>query len=152
MPDRQPGKCVSLYDCPKIASRVSGGVSNEMAEYLRSLSCEDGIGQYPYVCCEIVSNVPQETTVPTVTERPTRPTRPTQTESGSGANLLPPSGKCGIQSLGDRIYDGNATKLDEFPWMALLEYKAGKFFLMYYLFRDCLKTDKFLVHIISELA
>lgn len=102
-----------------------------MGEYLRSLSCEDGVGQYPYVCCEIVSNTPQATTTTTRTPAPTRPTRPTQSESSNDANLLPLRGKCGIQSLGDRIYNGNATQLDEFPWMALLEYKKCKFNILY---------------------
>lgn len=124
---------MSLYDCPQIASQVSGGVTNAMAEYLRSLSCEDGVGQYPYVCCEIVSSLPQALTTTTTTRAPiqTRPTRPTQSESRNGANLLPVKGKCGIQSLGDRILDGNSTRLDEFPWMALLEYKTCKFHFFY---------------------
>lgn len=39
------------------------------------------------------------------------------------SNLLPIPGSnaCGIDSS-DRIYGGNVTKIDEYPWLALLEY------------------------------
>lgn len=30
---------------------------------------------------------------------------------------------CGKNSASNRIFDGEATQLDEFPWMALLEYR-----------------------------
>ncbi|KAH8359552.1 hypothetical protein KR093_007415 [Drosophila rubida] len=38
-------------------------------------------------------------------------------------NVLPSIGKCGIL-FANRIYGGTKTQLSEFPWMALLKYKA----------------------------
>lgn len=38
--------------------------------------------------------------------------------------LLPKPGECG-NMLSNRIYGGNKTKIDEYPWMALLEYYKG---------------------------
>lgn len=40
-------------------------------------------------------------------------------------SLLPQPGQCG-NVLSNRIYGGNRTKIDEFPWMALIEYTKGK--------------------------
>lgn len=42
------------------------------------------------------------------------------------SNLLPDKTTCGI-STEARIYGGEATELDEFPWMALLEYQLRKY-------------------------
>lgn len=41
-------------------------------------------------------------------------------------NLLPLPGQCG-NLLSNRIYGGVKTKIDEFPWMALIEYTKGKY-------------------------
>lgn len=38
------------------------------------------------------------------------------------SNLLPGSDICGINTQ-SRIYGGKETDLDEFPWMALIEYE-----------------------------
>lgn len=49
--------------------------------------------------------------------------------SGSGspaANVLPPAGECGIGSS-NRIYGGEETDLDEFPWNCLIEYSKREF-------------------------
>lgn len=40
--------------------------------------------------------------------------------------LLPEPGVCGIDTS-NRIYGGEVTKLDEFPWMALIEYSKREF-------------------------
>ncbi|XP_061394277.1 serine protease easter-like [Musca vetustissima] len=40
------------------------------------------------------------------------------------ANELPEPGKCG-RYLSNRIYGGNVTEIDEFPWMALIQYKKA---------------------------
>lgn len=39
-------------------------------------------------------------------------------------SLLPQPGECG-NVISNRIYGGNKTKIDEYPWMALLEYHKG---------------------------
>lgn len=43
-------------------------------------------------------------------------------------NILPTEGNCGHTALNDRILGGEDAALDDYPWMALLEYKkAGNF-------------------------
>lgn len=49
---------------------------------------------------------------------------PNGSEKTEPGNVLPEPGVCG-DPLTNRIYGGSETKLDEFPWMALLQYKTG---------------------------
>ena len=42
-------------------------------------------------------------------------------DSSTPANVLPAKGECGIGSS-NRIYGGEETELDEFPWNCLIEY------------------------------
>jgi hypothetical protein len=73
----------------------------------------------PLVCCrEIVAPpaVPVEYTTPSsIMNTPTPPSR----------NLLPKPGECGIDAE-NRIYGGNVTTIDEYPWMVLLQYSKRK--------------------------
>lgn len=45
---------------------------------------------------------------------------------GGSSQLLPGPGYCGLTSLAHRIYGGDDTQLDDYPWMALLEYQSRK--------------------------
>lgn len=36
---------------------------------------------------------------------------------------LPDLTVCGLDSLGDRIFGGNETEIDQFPWTVALEYR-----------------------------
>lgn len=49
------------------------------------------------------------------------------TVSNGQGNVLPSRGQCGIESFGKKIFGGESTGLDEFPWMALFEYAKRKF-------------------------
>jgi len=49
-----------------------------------------------------------------------------EVEATSG-NILPRAGICG-QVLYNRIYGGNETQIDEYPWLALLKYEKRKLF------------------------
>lgn len=76
------------------------------------------MNRYPYVCCpsqnqQVPANQPQRS----VTSRPS---------NGQG-NILPGRGSCGVESFGEKVYGGRSTALDEFPWMALLEYSKRTF-------------------------
>lgn len=52
-----------------------------------------------------------------------------QTDPVNSQDSLPaPRDQCGID-YSDRIYGGQITDLDEFPWMALLGYRTRKFFI-----------------------
>lgn len=99
-------------------------------DYLRSLQCSNGFGKYPHVCC--TSNSPPQRS-PSLAQAPSwfssQPQQSTTwlspvnpVSSGTG-HILPTEGYCGGTSLADRIYGGELAGLDEFPWMAILEYE-----------------------------
>lgn len=45
--------------------------------------------------------------------------------TGSGI-VLPGVGTCGLTGLANRIFGGESTQLDDYPWMAILEYQPRK--------------------------
>lgn len=105
-------------------SQFQGHLTRQASNYLRSLQCENGSGQYPHVCCVSLNNHEprqsnsQPTWLPKVNHR-------NQIRENTG-NIMP--GNCGLTSLTHRIYGGNETQLDDYPWMALLEYQKRKYF------------------------
>lgn len=59
--------------------------------------------------------------------RPTTPAPNPADEGYSDDDAIPSRrGECGEDTNGDRIYGGQFTELDEFPWMALLGYRKRK--------------------------
>lgn len=135
-PDRSTGTCLSVYDCPSVIGAVQRGVSAAEAAALRSLSCNGDSGRFPWVCCELRRNnddtlFPEDEDMNTPmppTKAPTR--KPVTVPAGgvgtrAGGGKLPGLGECGIDSLNQKIYGGTAAGINEFPWMALLEYKSG---------------------------
>jgi len=106
-------RCISIYDCPTILETFKSqqAISNAQAENLRRLACSSGPGRFPFVCCP-------STNQPTSTSKPRGTIRPS---NGKG-NVLPGRGSCGVAPFGQKVYGGRSTALDEFPWMALLEY------------------------------
>lgn len=124
-PDRSVGTCLSVYDCPPVYNILnkSGGIGAQLAEYLRSLQCEGEVGRFPFVCCLPTT---EEPTTTTTTQRPSRPVTLSPPSTGSGDGFIPGRGQCGIEALGDKIYSGKTTGLDEFPWTALLEYRSSE--------------------------
>lgn len=97
------GECVFVNACPKIIQLLQKRPlwSNER-DYLRRSQC-GWSGNSAKVCCEAR-------------------TTPAVAASTPKNNLFPKPGECGIQGA-DRILDGTPTQLDEFPWMALLQYR-----------------------------
>lgn len=59
-----------------------------------------------------------------------RPTQSSATDFGGNSYLLPTLEYCGISSS-NRIIGGERAELDEFPWMALLEYRKRKVFRIF---------------------
>lgn len=153
------------------------------AEYLRSLHCENGSGQYPYVCCAQTFNQfgggqwQHQAPAPTPPPQYYQPQQPHQSPSTrrqatthlapstslvranpsptlhhqpqpqpqysqqpqqhqhqhqhqpralSGAEL-PGPGVCGLTSLAHRIFGGEETNIDDYSWIALLEYQPRKY-------------------------
>ncbi|CAH2076786.1 unnamed protein product, partial [Iphiclides podalirius] len=114
--------CKSLYDCKTLLSAFEQRpLRNDVVSFLRQSQCGFE-GYVPRVCCG-----PLPSQKPTTTAAP-QTTKPTLIFGGavdpvSSEDSLPaPSGQCGKDSNGDRIYGGQFTDLGEFPWMALLGY------------------------------
>ncbi|XP_052858870.1 serine protease 7 isoform X1 [Drosophila gunungcola] len=117
-PNQVQGRCISIYDCQSLLSLVQQTfVSPEDRTFLRSSSCSNGVGRTPHVCC--TGGGAQETTS---ASPPVTPTGSSQQGQPGQGNLLPSPPKCGPHSFSNKVYNGNDTAVDEFNWMALLEY------------------------------
>jgi hypothetical protein len=104
-PNNQNGLCVPLATCGSLYSLIQKvPLLPEDRSYLRASQCD--YNQQPYVCCPDAYNTP----VPTATS-----------SGGSLSSLLPAPGVCGTDNT-IRIFGGEVTKINEFPWMALIEY------------------------------
>ncbi|XP_017104148.2 serine protease 7-like [Drosophila bipectinata] len=111
-PNQNRGTCISIYDCPSLFSVVQQSLlSSDDRNFLVSSKCINGVGRQPHVCC---------TNDKVFGSRYTRNSGP-HGPQGQG-NLLPSPPNCGPNSFMNKIYNGNDTAIDEFVWMALLEY------------------------------
>lgn len=108
-PERKPGRCINLFDCPVLADLVKPPVPNEYIQYLQNSRC-NGPHQYS-VCCGPAPDF-------------------TQTQTGNNDHscmsaFLPDSSSkcCGIDANnGNKIFGGTATNIDQYPWLVLIEY------------------------------
>ncbi|XP_055586939.1 serine protease easter-like [Uranotaenia lowii] len=100
-PDAKPGRCVLLKACDGLFTLIKKKpLLPEDRTYLSRSQCGWSYqDNHPLVCCSDSVEAP-----------------PRASES-----LLPEVGVCGIQTS-DRIVGGVNTKIDEFPWLALLKY------------------------------
>lgn len=131
-PESIAGDCRSIYDCPSVLAQFQGRLTRRTTNYLRSLQCESGSGQYPHVCCALFNNFQQpDQSYPSSKWQSNRPNN----YGGSGSTIagrrgngqiLPGTGTCGLTSLSQRIYGGDDTQLDDYPWIALLQYQKRK--------------------------
>lgn len=102
-PGQTAGLCQFLRQCNSLYNLlVRQPLSDQDRNYLRRSQCGYTQGQV-LVCC------------------PDSLQQPTTGQLGGGRGLLPEPGTCGI-STSDRIIGGVETQLDEYPWMALLQY------------------------------
>ncbi|XP_077295763.1 phenoloxidase-activating enzyme-like [Arctopsyche grandis] len=103
-PSFTEGKCVSNSECPSHVEILKGRkpFTAKTEDYLKKSNCQ-GTSD-PSTCCAY----------PKVAVTPPSPPE----------NLLP--SKCGIMSDADRIFGGNVTEIDAYPWMALIEYKTSR--------------------------
>ena len=103
-PNGQKGTCVPLQDCPNLHSHFEKGtIDPKIKTYVQRSHC-GFVGHDPKVCC------------PSAT--------PPAKSLLASSHLLPNRTICGMYT-DNRIIGGEKTGLDEFPWMALLQYKIG---------------------------
>ncbi|XP_013147132.1 PREDICTED: serine protease easter-like [Papilio polytes] len=109
-PDGQVGSCVGLYSCPDITKRLQSPTPNDVT-FVQNSRCQ-GTQEYS-VCC--ASSTPTNTAArPTVCSLTATPPDPA-TEC------------CGQESSGgNRIFGGNVTAIDQYPWLVILEYKKDE--------------------------
>lgn len=134
-PTGQEGQCILLQKCQHLLALLRQNPRPVGAiDYLRRAQC--GVeGRYPLVCCSQKgyggsSRTPWVTT--TTTEPPPPPPPPTKPSSGDtssallashpNAKLLPLQ-ECGVD-YSTRIFGGEVTNLDEYPWLTLLRYRS----------------------------
>ncbi|XP_055545836.1 serine protease easter-like [Wyeomyia smithii] len=100
-PDQKTGRCTLLRSCASLFNLIKKKpLLPEDRTILSRSQCGWSVTEnHPMVCC----------------------TDPIDTPIRVGGALLPVPGVCGIQTS-DRIVGGTNTKIDEFPWLALLKY------------------------------
>lgn len=134
-PTNKRGECLSIYDCPSMLSFFGDRILTwEERDFLRLSACTGAVsGRQPFVCCPDKDNRFANKDPGAVTTGPSVPTPPSpvtplviDTENRAevaGGNLPNPNkNECGI-SIGMRIYGGENADIDEFPWLAMLQYE-----------------------------
>uniref|UniRef100_S4PK70 CLIP domain-containing serine protease n=1 Tax=Pararge aegeria TaxID=116150 RepID=S4PK70_9NEOP len=115
-------QCVSIYNCPSLLTAFEQRpLPSHAISFLRQSQCGFE-GYIPRVCC---GPMPSPASGQQTTKRPPSAARPTEGEDPKyDEDSFPESrDKCGVETGADRIYGGQITELDEFPWMALLGYR-----------------------------
>ncbi|XP_058461599.1 melanization protease 1-like [Malaya genurostris] len=120
------GSCVDIDLCPKLRKLAySAIISQSNKRLLRDSIC--GVRK---VCCEEPSeeNSDQVSAITNISVSSLVTSTSTTKAPGPRANskmTLPDKSICGIDNLGQRIYGGAATELDQFRWTVALEYNQA---------------------------
>lgn len=124
-PNAVAGNCITIRQCmPLLSMLQEKPLRPETVDYLIRSQCGFE-GKDPRVCCPLSfdeSNQPSYSRTVSPTEETRAGLERTEDPISNLLNnpLLP--SECG-KSLIPRIIGGQRTALDEFPWMALLEYQ-----------------------------
>ncbi|KAL3285737.1 hypothetical protein HHI36_000264 [Cryptolaemus montrouzieri] len=123
-PNNDFGECILIKECTQLFAIIQKRpLTAADANFLRQSHC-GFVGMIPKVCC------PPVTTPPISTDKPfTSITVEDKTEDITDTPevshpLLPNLNVCG-QDTSNRIFGGEQADLDEFPWMALIEYEKS---------------------------
>lgn len=110
-PNRKSGRCIYYRECLPVMNIYNKSIVTELdSRFIQDSRCGHRADKKPLVCCE-------ETPSPTHAGM-SRASRDQTT------SLLPKAPFCGV-SMDDRIYGGQKTALDEFPWTGLLKYRKS---------------------------
>ncbi|XP_022909704.1 CLIP domain-containing serine protease HP8 [Onthophagus taurus] len=108
-PNQQLGECVVITQCQEVLDvLVKRPISVEDTEYLKKAGCGFE-GLTSKVCCSLRQQPPTSTSNPRNYQ--------------SNDDLLPDTSTCGVDNQ-NRILGGSIADLEEYPWMALIEYKT----------------------------
>ncbi|KAG5671086.1 hypothetical protein PVAND_001300 [Polypedilum vanderplanki] len=112
-PDQFAGTCIELSKCEPLSSlRKKTPYTHEDRMFL-SLSVCGFVRSNPLVCCSEESNYPQKSLL--------KPQEINLEPATKSSNVLPEPAEC-ASALEERIFGGMETKVDEFPFSALLLY------------------------------
>ncbi|XP_053956280.1 uncharacterized protein LOC128861931 [Anastrepha ludens] len=143
-PNGEPGECTSIRDCRLLVNLVTNPDRTEAeTALLRKSQCGLANGTF-LACCPLRKSVKIRAFVGTTTERifstqssskgteralrsfqfPEEAVPETENYRDTTESTRTPSkqNKCGRAVLSNRIFNGNQTEIDEFPWTALLVY------------------------------
>lgn len=116
-PDNAQGTCMKLAECASLQPLLNlpRPLPQNVLDYLRRSTCQ-GPDRYS-VCC---SNQPPS--VGRVTPTPV-PDVATKRPHPLIDSILPSKSQCGQEVSVNRIVGGEVTGIDQYPWMALIEYE-----------------------------
>jgi transmembrane serine protease 9 len=127
------GQCVPIQECQQLLALLKQRpLPQQSVQLLRRSQCGFE-GRNPKVCC------PSSQPVTTVTDpqgmggkrppvwdsKPQEQRMPSGWESHPNARLIP-ADMCGIDNS-QRLWGGNRTDLEQYPWTALFQYQSGKY-------------------------
>ncbi|KAI8423523.1 hypothetical protein MSG28_012624 [Choristoneura fumiferana] len=126
--DRKLSECKLITECFTIPFLKNLNKTNQQFNYLRESIC--GFQKnYPKICCPLASLVSHDGP-PTVEPVTTTPVVDSTTPGGMAgdcpASYLPPnpdSKCCGTHGFSSKVIGGFETGFDQYPWLALLEYR-----------------------------
>ncbi|XP_055596802.1 phenoloxidase-activating factor 3-like [Uranotaenia lowii] len=106
----EPGVCVSLAKCETFSTAFAAGSLSSGQRALLQKEQEKCPSESGLVCCKrkLRAEIPR-----TFVDR--------KPMTRGMSDLLPDQTVCGLDSS-DRIFYGNLTKLDQFPWVAIIKY------------------------------
>lgn len=119
------GMCVSIYECPPLLSLLTSKfLTQSIVNTLRQAQCTPATSHSQsssFVCCDVFPTPPATAAISRHDQ-----IRPSQSSSPSyGQGAIMPT-ECGVESTTRKIIGGVGVELDEFPWMAILEYERRK--------------------------
>ncbi|XP_056631648.1 uncharacterized protein LOC130441829 [Diorhabda sublineata] len=134
-PNQEWATCESIYTCQRLLNTIQNKDPIQV-RFLRQSQC--GYDSEPLVCCGTKSTYMRRNTQNGGTAIPGRSLIGSRNRDGivgvakGGASnynyrsnsVLPQRPSCG-QDFSEKIYGGIRTQLNEFPWMALLQYANG---------------------------
>lgn len=127
-PDSLPGQCIFLRSCSVLSALFQKRtLSQNDRQYLSASQCGFQDNK-PLVCCKAENDVPRPIFK---TQLNSQQTERQSHSKQSSTGLLPKPGVCGFDAS-DRIFGGERTKIDEYPWMARLQYTKRKTILSSY--------------------
>ncbi|KAG5873545.1 hypothetical protein JTB14_007353 [Gonioctena quinquepunctata] len=117
-PNGQSAICRSIYDCNSLLGVIRTRDTVQL-RFIRESQC--GHDSDPLVCCGTATNYMTTATQASVSGRRLVGSGGNRNTQFTRNQLIPTRSSCGFQET-DKIFDGQETALDEFPWMVLLQY------------------------------